>query len=143
MSDKQWNYYVEVLELATGKTRGKLLIETGSASFRAEHVFAADDWLVLNDDRGRIVLYSLASGELRSRFFAHEAALSPKAGLMALEAESGKVDIYSLPGMEKLRTLEFPVGVAFGRFSAEGKRLFVLDRNQTAYLFDTEKLKAK
>jgi hypothetical protein len=118
-----------------------LLIETGSASFRAQHVLSAGDWLALQDNQGRFLLYSLASGELKNRFFAKAASISPQASLLALETASGRVDIYRLPSMEKVRTLQFPVGLAFGRFTADGTRIFVLDRNQTAYVFDTAKLK--
>jgi hypothetical protein len=143
MGEKRTDYYIEVLETATGRARGKVLLETGEASFRVLRAFSAGDWLGVRDNRGRVVLYALPSGEVKGRFFAKAASISPAVGMVALETDTGKLDIYDLSGMKKVQTLAFPVGLALGRFSSDGKRLFVLDRNQTAYLFDTAKLKVQ
>jgi hypothetical protein len=64
----------------------------------------------------------------------------PYSGVLAVENEPGQIDVYRLPGLEKTDPLVFPSPIAVATFSADGRRLFVLTANQTAYILDTAKL---
>ena len=57
-----------------------------------------------------------------------------------VENYPGELTFYDLASGDSQRRLMFGAGAAFLRFSLDGKKLFVLDGDQTAYVFDTEKL---
>jgi hypothetical protein len=53
-----------------------------------------------------------------------------------VENERGKLAVYDFESMEKLDELTFPTRISMLRFSVDGKRLFVLTREQTVYILD-------
>jgi len=56
-----------------------------------------------------------------------------------VENYPGELTFYDLASGDSQRRLTFGTGTAFLRFSLDGKKLFVLDGDQTAYVFDTDK----
>ena len=46
------------------------------------------------------------------------------------------MNVYGLADSQLRRTYQFPVSIAYKKFSRDGKRLFVLARDQTAYVLD-------
>jgi WD40 repeat protein len=136
MREKEGDYYFEVLDARTGATSGRLLVETGKGSFRAHNVEAAGDLVFVSDGENRTLAYSLATGELRGRAFGDREAVSRQAGLLAVENERGRLALYDLAGMQKRDEFTFATGVSLARFSPDGRRLFVLTADQTAYVLD-------
>ena len=130
-------YLLEILEAATGKPAGKLLLDTGKGSFRIENVTAEGDWILVTDNENRTLVYSLSSGERKATLFGSHSAISVAAQALAVGNEAGEIDIYSLPMVEKREHLSFSSPVSVASFSADGQRLFVLTANQTAYVLDT------
>lgn len=136
MKEKEGDYFVKILDLQTGNTLGKLLVETGKGSFRLANVYAAGDWVVASDTQNRVIVYSLKSGVQLGRVFGGYATVSQAAGLLCVENEIGKLAIYDLKTMDKRDEFVFSSPISMLRFSPEGKRLFVLTSNQFAYLLD-------
>jgi WD40 repeat protein len=68
--------------------------------------------------------------------------VNPVKGMLAIENVPGQVSIYDLKTGKKINELLFPSELMLGEFSEDGKKFFVLTRNQTYYIFDTEKLAA-
>jgi hypothetical protein len=140
MRDQQGAYLLEVLDAASGKLRGQLLIDTGKGSFRVTATFAEGDWVLVADNENRTRAYSLSTGEQKAIFFGSHSALSTAAGIAVLENQSGQLDVYDLKSFDKRTQLSFPYHVSACAFSADGKHLFILTANQIAYTFDTQAL---
>lgn len=134
--EKEGDYLLEVLDARTGSVAGKLLIETGKGSFKIRDVETAGDYVVIVDSENRVVVYSLQTGEVKGRFFGSHAAIAKTGALVAVENERGQLFIYDPASGEKRDEYTFPAAVSYARFSDDGKRLFVLVANQTAYVLN-------
>jgi hypothetical protein len=60
---------IEVVELSTGKLLSTIVIESGEGSFLIQNVFATKEHLIVGVNRNRVLIYSLATGEIISRTF--------------------------------------------------------------------------
>ncbi len=139
MKEKDGDYYLEILDLRSGSLRGRMLVETNKGSFRIDDMFAVGDWVVISDSGNRVLVFSLKQGGLVGRTFGDHPALSPTRNLLCVETERGELSLFRLGSMEKRDEYVFPSPVSLARFSDDGKRLFVLTANQTAYWLDGEK----
>ena len=142
MQNHTGGYLVEVLNADTGETLGKILVDTGKGSFHIESAYAAGGRVVLGDTENRVHLYSLSTGKQDATFFGSLSTLSSKAHLFLVQNDPGQLDIYSLQSFEKITQLSFSSPIAMMSFSADGKKLFVLTKNQTAYFCETAALAA-
>ena len=136
------DYLVEVVDAGARTTKGTLIVDTGKGSFKIASGLSQGDWLVLYDTDNRVLVYSTKNGELRHRFFGKHAAMNPALNLLAVENYPGELSFYDLSTGDSLAHVVIGASVAFIRFSVDGKRLFVLSGEQTAYAFDVEKLMA-
>lgn len=118
------------------------MLETGKGSFDIESGFSEGNWLVLRDDNNRVLVYSIADGDLRHRFFGANASLNPH-GQIAVQNYSGELPVYDLTTGNPVARMRFKAPAAFTRFSLDGKMLLVLTAGQVAYAFDTARLKTK
>ena len=59
--------------------------------------------------------------------------------MIAIENEPGQMAIYDLDSGAEREKLYFGKQISFAQFSADGKRLFVLTANQTAFVLDATK----
>lgn len=143
LGNKVDDYLLEVFDAFAGKTVGTMLIETGQGSFGIESGLSEGDWLVLHDSNNRVLIFSIKDGTLRHRFFGAHAAINPAGNQVVVENYPGELTFYSLTSGDSLARLVFSSDAAFVRFSLDGKKLFVLASDQTAYAFDLEKLKPK
>jgi WD40 repeat protein len=142
MGNKDDDYVIEVIDAFENKSVGSLLLETGKGSFDIESGFSEGNWLVLRDDNNRVLVYSIADGELRHRFFGANAALNPKGHQIVVQNYPGELTVYDLATGNPVARLRFKTPAAFTRFSLDGKRLLVLTAGQVAYAFDIERVKA-
>jgi hypothetical protein len=138
LGEKAGDYLVQILSADTGDLLGETLIETGEGSFSIEKVFASGDWLTIIDSENRVLLYSLAKGELQWRFFGDAVAVNPAKPLAMVENFSGQLAIYNLANGQKVDELVFPCSIVHTKFSRDGKKLFVLTADQNYYLFDAD-----
>lgn len=136
MKEKVGDYFLKIVDAQSGKEVGKLLIETGKASFRVSSIFATVDAVIVTDTQNRVLVYSLKTGEQKGRVFGAYAAVSPASKLLCVENESGKLAVYDLATMEKRDEFIFTRPISMLRFSHDGKRLFVLTTAQTVYILD-------
>jgi hypothetical protein len=136
LREKEGDYFLQVVGARRGEMLSRLLIETGKGSFRIRNVFAVGEWIVISDSENRVLVYSLKTGEERGKVFGGRAAVARATGLLSVENERGQLTIYDLKTMSKRDTYNFNSPVSLARFSADGRRLFVLTANQTAYVLD-------
>jgi tricorn protease-like protein len=136
MKEKEGDYLLEAVEARSGKTLGRLLIETGKGSFHIERAYTVGDHVVIVDSSNRVQVYSLASGEQKGRVFGRNATVSSASNLLCVENETGQLAVYDLERMEKRDQFVFSHPVSMLRFSDDGKRLFVLTDDQTMYVLD-------
>jgi WD40 repeat protein len=136
MQGHEGAYLLEILELETGKNLGKLLVDTGKGSFRLRGASAAGDWVLTPDNENRTLVYSLSTGEKKATLFGAVSTISTSAGLLAIENESGQLDIYGLPDFEKRAQLNFSSNISLADFGRTGDRLLVLTSDQTVYIFN-------
>lgn len=140
LGNKLDDYLVEVVDAFAQKTIGTMLLETGMGSFHVGRGISEGDWLVLRDSEGRVLVYSIATGEVRHRFFGDTAAINPRRNQIVVENFPGEVELYDLDTGERRATFRISGSAAFVRFNLEGNRLFVLSDAQSAYNFDLDKL---
>jgi WD40 repeat protein len=124
----------------TGKPISKLLVETGKGSFYILSAQTSGDMAVIADSQNRTLVYSLSSGEQIAKTFGSSAALARTTGLLCVSPEPGKLAIYDLRtkkgAFEPVQRLVFGSPISMAEFSADGRRLFVLTADQTAYTLD-------
>ena len=115
-------------------------LETGKGSFFVGSGQSEGDWVVLNDSQGRVLVYSLAKGELRHRFFGRHASINPNRRQLIVENTPGELKLYDLATGQPVATYIVRGKAVFLRFNLQGTRLFVLNDGQTAYSFDVGKI---
>ena len=125
---------LELIDLASGQTRGHLLIDFGNDSFRLGPVVLAADTVIVNDNRNRTLAYSLATGKQTGGAFGTPLDVAQSGSMVLVQNVPGQLTIYSLPLMQRLDELTFPFRATLARFQAADTRLFVLTEDQTAYV---------
>jgi hypothetical protein len=129
------SYFVAALEARTGNTIARFPIDTGKGSFHISHVHPAGEYLVFLDNRHRLLVYN-RKGERLGHLFGRKPALSASTGMLAVEREPGRVALYHLKGMKKAEEFTFEAPVEYAQFSADGRRLAVVTREQQVYVVD-------
>jgi WD40 repeat protein len=135
IKDWQTGTLIQVLDAATGALLTEFPVDTGSGSFRIVSASAAPDRVVVGDGTNRVRVYS-PEGAFAGWIFGSRPALALATGLLAVESDDGSLDIYDLATLTTRGTLRFPMALAHYQFSPDGKKLFALTGDQTAYLFD-------
>ena len=69
LKEKEGDYFLQTLDSWTGRVTGSLLVETGKGSFRIADVFVSGEWVVIADTENRVLVYALAGGEPKGKFF--------------------------------------------------------------------------
>jgi WD40 repeat protein len=134
--DADDKYYFKIVDLKTGKTSGSLVLPTNKKSFKIVDAVATGDYFVAMDDQNRALIYSISSGKLLGHVFGSRATLSPLAGMLCVENESGQLNLYDLKTLEKRGQLSLGDRIKMVRFSGDGKRLAVVTANQIVSIFD-------
>lgn len=128
--------FFEIVEARSGKTLGGTVMQNSAGPERFDSVFSAGDWLISSRDGNRLMVQSISTGEEIGRTFGYYPTISPEGGLLAVADGAGTLTLYDLSKFQKRSTFHFSNSVAFVRFAADGKRLFVLTANQVAYILD-------
>ena len=137
-SAEKEDMFYELVDVTGNEVRSKLLVKTNRYSFRVKSARIDGDWAAFEISGDRVLAYSLASGKEQGHVFGHAPAISNAGGVYAVSASDGEVNVYSLAESQLRRTYNFPTSIAYKKFSADGKRLFVLTRDQTAYVLDLD-----
>jgi WD40 repeat protein len=130
------DYLLEILDFSKDAVTGKVLVKTGKRSFQIQDVRMDGDWILVNASADQIMVYSSKTGEEKTHVFGRQPALSATSGQFAVLNPSDQVNLYDLATGNPHQQLKFSAPVAFEKFSPDGKRLFVLTRDQTAYILD-------
>jgi len=140
MGNKAGDTMVEVIDAYQGKSIATVFIESGNGSFRVRSGRSERDWLALFDSEGRVLVFSLKTGELVHRFFGVDMELNPTKDIILIENFLGDLAIHDLNLGAKIGDLNLDSGVAFSRFNIAGDKLLLLSERQTAYAFDVNKM---
>lgn len=130
------DYFVEVLNARDGTVAGGVVLRTGKLSFQPEHQEAAGDWLTVADNRNRVLLYSISTGEQKAKWFGHRPQISRNGDRLCLANGRGHLVVYDLRTLKQTKEYSFADRVSADLFSEDGKRLFVLTNDQTVFILD-------
>ena len=87
--------------------------------------------------QGYMGIYSFDTGHKEGEIFGWLRARCPVANLVSVRGGNwNELAVYDLNTREKLDEFTFASDVDFDQFSKDGKRLFVLTADQTAYFLD-------
>ena len=134
LGDVKGDYVLDVIDAAAGTDRGRVYVETGRGSFAIRSATVNGDRLFVTDTLGRVLQYSISTGELRGYAFGETPIASEVAGLLAVSAGAGRVVIYDLNTMRRRTEMTFSRDVVLTAFSPSGVRMFVLTADQVAYV---------
>ena len=134
MGELQGDYVLEVLDVETSQVRGRMLLETGKGSFHIHDILTKGDSVIVSDSLGRVLVYSLATGELQGYAVGYEPIANTKAGLLAVDTGGGRLVIYDLKTLRRRDQLTFTTDIPLKAFNADGTRLFVLTDDQKAHV---------
>jgi Peptidase family M48 len=137
------DYIVEIVDAFAQKTTGMMLLDTGNGSFDIGKGLSEGDWLVLNDPRGRVLVYSIKNGDLHHRFFGRYAAINPRKNQIAVENIAGEVALFNLDTGNREANFVINGSAVFVRFNLEGNKLLILSDAQTVYTFDLNRIAAQ
>jgi len=130
------DYFMEVLNAADGTAAGAVVVRTGKYSFSPEYQEAMGDWLVVTDNLNRVLLYSISTGEQKAKWFGYRPRISRNGERLCLANGRGRLLLYDLRTLKQSGEFFFAGRVSASLFSADGKRLFVLTNDQTAFIVD-------
>lgn len=134
MGDVKGDYVVELTEPATGNLRKRLYIETGKGSFRVKDVMVRGDSMFVSDTLGRVLAYSISTGELRGYAFGDDAVASADGQTLAVGSGIGRLVLYDTAAMSQRTELRFKQPVEYKTFSTDGTSLLALTADQTLHV---------
>ncbi|MGC1491581.1 MAG: hypothetical protein WA798_09410 [Candidatus Acidiferrum sp.] len=135
--------FFEVVDCHSGASIAGVLLQQGSGPYSFDAAFSVGDALFLVKDEKRVSLYSLRDGKLLGKFVGLFTAASAESGLFALEETLGRVSFYDLATGTKLGQHNFMDPIAYIHFSSDGSRIFVLTKQQVAYVLDATFFRSK
>lgn len=133
---KDGDFLVEALDSRGGALAGAAILHTGNRSYVPESVKAVGEWLVIEDNHNRVLLYSMSTGEQLARWFGYRPEISRNGRSLCMANGRGHLLVYDLQGLKQVDDLYFANPIAAHNFSGDGKRLFVLTNDQTAFEFE-------
>jgi len=134
LGDIAGDYVLEIVGAENGKTRRRMLLETGKGSFQIAEACVVDDWLLISDTIGRVLVYAISSGELKGHAVGSEPAVSSAAGLLAVDAGGGRLVLYDAQTLRRRDEYTFTHPIVLTSFSPDGSRLFVLTSDQAGFV---------
>ena len=133
MPRRQDTSLLEVLDLATGKPLGYVLIDNGGGSVVIQSVRVAGRVLFIEDNNNRTLAYSLDTGDRTGQQFGQVLAVDPARGLVAVRNQPGQVVIFD-KSMQPVADFEYPRNVIYAGFDGEGKRLLAVTGAQEVFV---------
>jgi hypothetical protein len=134
LRDLEGDYVLEIIDAETGRDRGRVFVETGRRSFALTDAIVTGDRLLLSDTLGRVLHYSVSTGELIGSAFGGEPVVNAAGGMLAVDAGPGRIVFYDLATMKRRDELQFSRRVVHKSFNTDGSQLFVLTSDQVAYV---------
>ncbi|HEX7284908.1 MAG TPA: M48 family metalloprotease [Candidatus Angelobacter sp.] len=135
MPEKRFANLVQVLDPATGKTQGAVLVPTGEVSFVLHDAVAAGDTVLVYDSQNRTQVYSMKSGEQKGKVLGKVQAISAAGDKMLVENARGECELYDTATLKSLAKFTFPARLIHAEFASSGE-LLVLTSDQTVYMLN-------
>jgi WD40 repeat protein/predicted SprT family Zn-dependent metalloprotease len=98
---------IEVVELSTGKLLSTIVIESGEGSFLIQNVFATKEHLIVGVNRNRVLIYSLATGEIISRTFGTLLNVDRENHTIYLRSDKRKLVFYDIAAGKVISEQQF------------------------------------
>lgn len=136
MQDKRFANLIQVLDPATGKTQGAVLVGTGEVSFLLRDAVTAGDTVLVYDSENRTQVYSLKSGEQKGKVLGKFQAISTAGDKMLVENSKGECELYDTSTLQSLAHFTFPARLVHAEFASTGN-LMVLTADQIVYELNT------
>jgi WD40 repeat protein len=130
------DYFLEVVNARDGAVAGAVVLRTGKYSFVPEHLEVMGDWLMVADNHHRVLLYSVVTGERKAQLFGYRPQISQNGERLCLANGRGHLAVYDLHSLKQTSELSFANRISSQLFSGDGKKLFVLTNDQTAFILD-------
>ena len=130
------DFLMEVVESRTGTLLGAVALRTGKFSFTPQTVKALGDWLVVEDNHNRVLLYSISSGQQAARWFGYRPQISRNGQRLCLANGRGHLVVYDLQTLKQADDLYFSNSISVQYLSEDGKKLLVLTNDQTVFQID-------
>lgn len=128
-------YLIEVIDIATGKVKCHFPVDSGRGSFHLADALAFGDKVYFTDTHDRVLVYNM-KGDLLGRYFGRLHSVTRDHKKIMLEQQRGGLSIIDAATRQKTRQFTFPSRVAYAEFSNDGKRVYVLTREQKLYTMD-------
>jgi WD40 repeat protein len=126
----------ELVDVRSNSVVSKLLVKTNKSSFTVKRAEVDGQCVALQVSGDRVITYSLSSGKELGHVFGSAPVISSAAGEYAVSTAAGELNVYDFASSQLHHSYKFPASVAYKEFSSDGRRLFVLTRDQTAYVLD-------
>jgi WD40 repeat protein len=133
---KDTDVFLEVINEKDGSVFGGAVVRTGKNSFFPEQKNSAGDWLVITDNRNRVLLYSKSTGQQKAKWFGYRPQISKKGDRLCLANGRGRLIVYDLHTLKESMELLFLNSVSAFNFSEDGNRLLALTDDQTVFVID-------
>jgi len=136
--DLKGDYVVELIDPASGDIRKRLLLETGKGSFRVRDLMVRGDSMFVFDSLGRVLTYTVSSGDLRGYAFGDDPVASADGRNLAVDTGLGRLVLYDAVTMSRRTELRFKQPVVYKTFSADGTKLLAVTADQTMHLLEVK-----
>ena len=136
--DLKGDYVVELIEPATGDIRKRMLLETGKGSFHVHDMMVRGDSMFVTDSLGRVLTYTVSTGDLRGYAFGDEAVASKDGKTLVVGSGIGRLVLYDTAAMTRRTELRFKQPVVYKTFSADGTKLLAVTADQTMHLLEVK-----
>jgi hypothetical protein len=137
VSNKESNYFIEVLQISTGKVRGGIEVDSHENAFGIRDVWASGNYALITDSLGRQTAYSLVDGRIVGRIVGRAVAFfAAPQPVIVVEPGAGRLQFYDPSSLKPRDELTFSRALSLIQTTSDGKKLFVVMIDQIAYLID-------
>jgi len=124
---------LEVLDVATGKPLGYVMVDAAAGSVQIRSVRVGGRTLFLEDNNNRMLAYSLDTGERTGQEFGQVLAIDPVRTQVAVQNQLGRIMVFDA-SMQRVAEFEYPRNVIFAGFDGQGRRLLTVTGAQEVFI---------
>lgn len=124
---------LEVLALDTGKSLGRVVLDSANGSVEIRGVRVAGKTLFIEDNNNRTLSYSLEAGDRIGQQFGRVLAVDPVQGRAAMQNQPGRVLVFN-SSLKQLAEFIYPGNVIYAGFDGAGQRLLAVTGAQEVFI---------
>jgi len=125
-------YALQVLDAASGRLLGSVLVDTGKLSFKVRSAYTFGDNVFVGDSLNRTLVYSLKTGSEKGVVLGHVVTAPANGETVLIENAEGVADLYDAASLQSLAHFSFPSRISEATFTVDGM-LLVLTADQNVY----------